>query len=96
MSYIIKSRIEVVESCSDGRLIYIKRDEDKIVGLNFCQGTSALDIIWMPDRELTIFYESNKEFFGGDSELDRVNQAIGAYIEYRKLCGASKQRDLGL
>ena len=86
MEYQIKQSTECVWSSEDDRYIMIMKEENEIIGLNFMQGDEFeyfvehfMDI----DHELTDFYNSVKLYLSGDSELDRVNQAIWAHFDYK-------------
>ena len=88
------SEYELIESKTivwgdqDDRYVYIEKVQDDIVGLNFMQGEEIKlfkDHYCEGDQELTIFYNAVSVYLGGESELDRINQAIWAYVEYRNL-----------
>ena len=88
------SKYEVIESktivwCDqDDRYVYIEKEQDDIVGLNFMQGDELehfKDHYCDVDQGLTMFYNAVSVYLGGESELDRINQAIWAYVEYRNL-----------
>ena len=82
---IIESR-EIVWCNDDDRYILIIRSNNEIIGLNFMQG-DELDVFkWgfsNIDPDLTDFYNATKLYLSGNSELDRVNQAIWAHFDYK-------------
>ena len=86
MSYkIIESR-EIVWCDEDDRHILIIRSNSEVIGLNYMQGDEFDHFVKHYndiDHELTDFYNSIKHYLSGDSELDRVNQAIWAHFDYK-------------
>jgi len=84
--YELIESIEIVWCNQDDRYVYIKKVGDDIVGLNFMQG-EELDIFkkWymLNDPELLKFYRAIHLYLGGKCELDRINQAMWAYVSYR-------------
>ena len=77
-----------VQCFNDDRFVYIEKEENEITGLNFMQGDEIeyfKDHYCEADQDLTIFYNAVSVYLGGESELDRINQAIWAYVEYRNL-----------
>ena len=86
MKYRIVQSEEIVWSEENDRYIMIKKENNEIIGLNFMQGEELeyfvehyMDI----DHKLTDFYNSVKDYLSGESELDRVNQAIWAHFDYK-------------
>ena len=86
MSYKIIQSKEVVFSPDDDRHILIMKEENEIIGLNYCQGDDLeyffehFDEI---DHDLTDFFHSINYVLSGKNELDRVNQAIWAHFDYK-------------
>jgi hypothetical protein len=86
MKYKIIQSKEVVFSPDDDRHILIMKEENEIIGLNYCQGDDLeyffehFDEI---DHDLTEFYLSVKYYLTGETELDRINQAIWAHFDYK-------------
>jgi hypothetical protein len=86
MSYKIKQSKEIVWCDQDDRYVMVIKEDNEIIGLNYMQGddfeffTKDFDNI---DRDLTDFYNSVKYYLGGESELDRINQAIWAHFDYK-------------
>ncbi len=77
---------EIVFSPDDDRHILIAKEDDEVVGLNYCQGDDLkyfIDNFDEIDHDLTEFYNSVKYYLGGESELDRINQAIWAHFDYK-------------
>ena len=70
----------------DDRMILIVKEDDEIIGLNYCQGYP--DLNWFKanygdiEEDLSCFYNAVAPYLGGETEIDRVNQAIWAYFEY--------------
>lgn len=86
MKYQIKQSKEIVWCDQDDRYIMVMKEENEIIGLNFMQGDEFeyfvehfMDI----DHELTDFYNSVKYYLSGETELDRINQAIWAHFDYK-------------
>ncbi len=86
------SEYELIEStqivwCNqDDRYVYIEKVQDEISGLNFMQGQELNEFKQYYCRrhvELTKFYNAIHRYLGGKCELDRINQAIWAYVSYR-------------
>ena len=86
MKYKIIQSKEVVFSPDDDRHILIMKEDGEIIGLNYCQGDDLeyffehFDEI---DHDLTEFYLSVKYYLSGETELDRINQAIWAHFDYK-------------
>jgi hypothetical protein len=77
---------EIVWCDQDDRYVYIEKEQDDIVGLNFMQGDEIdyfKDHYLESDPKLIKFYRAIHVYLGGESELDRINQAIWAYVSYR-------------
>ena len=88
MQYKVVESREIVWCPSDDRYILIVKEDDDIVGLNFMQG-DELDIFKEEfnyvDAKLTDLYNAVAPYLGGESELDRINQAIWSYHSYSEL-----------
>jgi hypothetical protein len=86
MKYIKVKSSEVVWSDGDDRYILIVKEDDKVVGLNFMQG-DELDIFMSTynyiDQDLTDFYNAIDPRFDDVNELDMINRAIWAYLDYK-------------
>jgi len=84
--YKLVTSSEIYFSHGDDRHILIMKEGEEIVGLNFMQG-DELEIFLEQysdiDHDLTDFYNGVKYYLGGITELDRVNQAIWAYFDYK-------------
>ena len=80
----VESR-KIVWCHADDRHILIVRKYNEVIGLDFMQGDdiSDLDIFADGDKDLTKFYNAVAPFLGGLTELDRINQAIWSWVEYR-------------
>lgn len=70
----------------DDRMILIVKEDDKIIGINYCQGEVDLEFFKVYyddiDKDLTDFYNAVSDYLVGETEIDRVNQAIWAHFEY--------------
>jgi hypothetical protein len=88
MQYKVVESREIVWCPSDDRYILIIKEDDDIVGLNFMQG-DELELFKEHystiDTKLTDFYNAVTPYLCGESELDRINQAIWSYFEFRNL-----------
>lgn len=84
MNRILKST-EIVRCEDNDRLILIVREMGKIVGLNYMQGNELQHFyeFYGKDPSLTAFYDAIHPYLSGNSEIDRVNQAIWAYFDLR-------------
>ena len=59
---------------------------DGITGINFMQGDDYElfnDEYQGIDEVLTNFYDATKDYLSGDTRIERVNQAIWAWFEYK-------------
>ena len=85
MNYKIVESSEIVWCPSDDRFILIIRSNDEVIGLNYMQGDELdvfKEVYFTIDAELTDFYKAISVYLGGESELDRINQAIWAYFDF--------------
>jgi len=88
MNYITKESSEIVWCANDDRYVLVEKQDDEVIGLNFMQGDEYevfKENYNHIDKELTDFYNSIRHYLGGTTELDRINQAIWAYFEFRNL-----------
>ena len=86
MKYQIKQSTEFVWSSEDDRYIMVMKEDNEIIGLNYCQGDEFeyfVEHFTDIDHPLTDFYNSIKYYLTGETELDRVNQAIWAHFDYK-------------
>jgi hypothetical protein len=86
MSYKIIQSTEFVWSTGDDRYIMIMKENNEIIGLNYMQGDEFEDFVEHftdIDHPLTDFYNAVKYHLSGETELDRVNQAIWAHFDYK-------------
>lgn len=88
MKYKVVESKEIVWCEYDDRYVLIIKSNDEIIGLNFMQGDELEmfkeDFTYV-DEKLTDFYNAVSPYLGGESELDRINQAIWAFHSYRVL-----------
>jgi hypothetical protein len=93
--YTVVNSTEQVWCDSDDRYILIIRQNNEIVGLNFCQGNDfevfTRDFSSI-DQDLTDYYNSVSNYLTGVSEYDRINQAMWGYLEYRILRDSQSAR----
>ena len=76
----------IVKCFGDDRFVYIEKTNDEITGLNYMQGDELeyfKDHYCDVDQGLTMFYRAIHIHLTGKSELDRINQAIWAYFDYK-------------
>lgn len=93
MEYKVVESSEIVWCPSDDRYIIIFKSNGEIVGLNFMQGSELSNFrqyYVKVDYKLTDFYNAVTLYLDGASELDRINQAIWAYFEFRNLSDTRK------
>lgn len=93
MSYTKIMSEEIVWCEKDDRHILIKKENDVIVGLNYCQGDDLeyfvenfMDI----DHELTDFYNAVQPYLCPDDEVNQINEAIWAHFEFKHLSNGRK------
>ena len=73
---------------SDDRYVYVVKEGDEVVGLNFMQGNEIeiFEESYMHiDEDLTDFYNALADYLNGGNELERINQAMWAYHSYEIL-----------
>jgi hypothetical protein len=84
MDKIIKSR-DIYWCPGDDRHVLVVKKDGNVVGLNYMQGD---DLEFFEsyfsniDEDLTKFYNCIEGALNGDSEIDRINQAIWAHHSY--------------
>ena len=86
MEYQVRRSQEIIWCDRDDRYILLIKEDNEVIGLNYCQGDEFeffKENFNGIDLELTDFFNSVKYYLGGECELDRVNQAIWAYFEFR-------------
>ena len=70
----------------DDRYVRVFQLGDEITGINFMQGDDYElfnDEYQGIDEDLTNFYDATKDYLSGDTRIERVNQAIWAWFEYK-------------
>ena len=73
---------------SSDRFIMVQRVNDKVTGLNYMQGCCVEELDYFKkhycevDLPLTIYYRSISSLLKGTDELENIDEAIWAYIEY--------------
>ena len=84
MAKIISS--ESVYWCQeDDRYVRVFQLGDVISGINFMQGDDYElfnDEYQGIDEDLTNFFHATKNHLSGDTRIERINQAIWAWVEY--------------
>ena len=91
MDYKIIFSEEIVWCHGDDRHIIIKKENNEIVGLNYCQGDDLeyfLENFNEIDHDLTNFFKSIEPYLIHEDQVDRINAAIWAHFEYRNLTDA--------
>ena len=89
MSYKIVQSKTIVFSPDDDRHILIIKEENEIIGLNYCQGDDLeyfIDNFDEIDHDLTDFYNSIKDYLDYltyETEVDKINAAIWAHFDYK-------------
>jgi hypothetical protein len=71
---------------SSDRYIYVVREYDEIVGLNYMQGDdlgAMKDTYMAVDVDLTSFYQSIEVLLGNAGHLNTIDDAIWAYVRYK-------------
>jgi hypothetical protein len=85
MSKLISS--ESVYWCqSDDRFVRVFQVEDVITGINFMQGDDyeLFNAEYKGiDKDLTNFFYSTKNYLSGETMIERINQAIWAWFDYK-------------
>ena len=89
MSYKVKESQEIIWCEYDDRYILVVKEDNKVIGINFMQ-SDDLELFKKHynciDTELTKFYLATYRFLSGECELDRINQAMWAYVETKMFC----------
>ena len=84
--YLVKSSREIVWCEQDDRFVLVIKEFDEIVGLNFMQGEEYDEFLASyseSDSDLTRFYLAVENSMAGKCELDRINQAMWAWLRYK-------------
>lgn len=84
--YQIRTSSEIIWCALDDRFILVNKKFGEIIGLNFMQGDEYncfLSNYSESDPDLTRFYHAVGELLHGQSELDRINQAMWAWSRYK-------------
>ena len=96
MNYKVVESREIVWCNDEDRCVLIIKENNEVIGLNYMQG-DELDLLKEQydyiDYELTDFYNAVKDRLRGNSELDRINEAIWAHFEYRNLRDERKYKN---
>lgn len=86
MNYTKVQSEEIVWCPGDDRHVFIKKEKDVIIGLNFCQGDEIeyfIDHFTDIDHDLTRFYRAIKGTIDIDDEIELINEVIWAYVRYK-------------
>jgi hypothetical protein len=70
----------------DDRYVRVFQVGDEITGLNFMQGDDYElfnDDYQGIDEDLTNFFHATKNHLSGDTRIERINQAICAWFDYK-------------
>ena len=86
MSYKIVQSKEIVFCPDNDRHILIMKEDNEVIGLNYCQGDdleyfiNRFDEI---DHDLTDFFNAIEPYLIDKDQINRINQAIWAHFDYR-------------
>ena len=86
MNYIKVKSEEIIFSHENDRYILIKKENGKIIGLNFMQGDDFEYFVkhyMYIDRDLTNFYRAVSKFIDLPNEYDLINEVIWAWVRYK-------------
>jgi hypothetical protein len=89
MNYRVVESREIVWSEENDRHILIVREDNEVVGLNYCQGDELeyfKEHFFCIDYDLTDFYNSVKrylDYLTYETEVDKINAAIWAHFDYK-------------
>lgn len=85
MNRLVESR-EIYWCEDNDRYVLVIKSNEVVIGLNYCQSDdydyfvkNFSDV----DEDLTKFYNSLIGYLNGNTEIDRINQAIWAHFEYK-------------
>ena len=85
MSELIKSE-EIYWCKADDRYVRVFKFGGRVIGINYMQGDD-IDVFEETyndiDEDLTSFYLSVQIYLNGETEIDRINQAIWAHFDYK-------------
>ena len=87
MNKVIQSK-EIVFCTGDDRHILIMKENEAIIGINYCQGDDLeyfIDNFDEIDHDLTDFYLAIEPYLTHDDEISKINAAIWAHFEYLNL-----------
>jgi hypothetical protein len=84
---IIKSK--ELHWCNDqDRHILVTKEDGFIVGLNYMQGEDRGDLeepTLEIDEDLTKFFQILEPYLNGETEIEKINQAIWAHLDYQDI-----------
>jgi len=84
---IIKSK--ELHWCQDqDRHILVTKEDGFIVGLNYMQGDDSSDLeepTLEIDEDLTGFFQILEPYLNGRTEIEKINQAIWAHLDYQDI-----------
>ena len=86
MSYKIVQSKEIVFCPDNDRHILIMKEDNEVIGLNYCQGDDLeyfIDRFDEIDHDLTDFYNSVKMYLCPDDQVNQINEAIWAHFDYK-------------
>ena len=86
MSYKIVQSKKIVFCPGDDRHILIIKEDNEVIGINYCQGDDLeyfIDRFDEIDHDLTEFYLSVKYYLSEKDEVLAINQAIWAHFDYK-------------
>lgn len=86
-STIIKSR--ELHWCNDqDRFVLVTKENNQVIGLNYMQGDDSSDLEQPDlqiDQDLTRFFLILEPYLNGRTEIEKINQAIWAHLDYQDI-----------
>jgi hypothetical protein len=89
MEYKIVESREIIRCQGYDRYLVVFRQNNEVVGLNYMQGCDETDLPFFletyaneVDDQLLGFYNAIKFFLNGETEVERINQAINGHFGF--------------
>jgi hypothetical protein len=86
-STIIKSK--ELHWCNDqDRFVLVTKENNQVIGLNYMQGDDCSDLLQPDlqiDQDLTRFFLILGPYLNGRTEIEKINQAIWAHLDYQDI-----------
>ena len=75
--------------CNDqDRFVLVTKENTQVIGLNYMQGDDSSDLErpdLQIDQDLTRFFLILEPYLNGRTEIEKINQAIWAHLEYQDI-----------